>query len=173
MEIIGKALENAISDINLLKAFARIIRKAFSDKNHSTIIQHCVKLEFIPKLNILSHIEDEKLQIDALWSLSNIAAQEDEEYIETILKLDIHNFALKLMRNGSKEIKEQCLWLIANIIGDKIKYRDIILETSLLSQITDILSKKTVPTMILMNIVWIISNICKLKPAPKYEKVFF
>ena len=173
MEIIGKALESPIDDMDLLLAIARKIKASFSQETSADLIEHCVKLRFIEKLAALLDISCDPLQVNVIWALANIASLSNEEVVPKLLGLQVHNKILKSMKAGSNLLKEQCLWMLSNIAGDGVKARDALLRTDFVDQLVGIVSKQAVNVPVLKNTAWAISNLCKGLPAPPPDKVMF
>lgn len=100
------ALDTPINNKELLLAFANFLRRTLSK------IEPCslVKDELIIKFNALLNIEDEKIQYEALWAFTNIAAGNSSNVV-LIRKLKIHNKAIEILTRGNDDLKEQVITL--------------------------------------------------------------
>ena len=132
------------------------------------------KEEFIPielTSKLVNLLDGEIDQLDILWGLSNIASLSTLA-VDKLFSLKIHIKALTIMQDCSDSIKEQCLWLIANMSGDSNKRINEFLCTNLTNQLITIIEKGITNPIILENICWIISNLSKSRPPPPFDKVY-
>lgn len=70
-------MENPLDDEELIYSFAKFIRTELGLKDKSRI-NLVVSMGFIPKLNSFLSIPSNRIQIEAAWSLCNIAAGETQ-----------------------------------------------------------------------------------------------
>ena len=73
--------------------------------------------------------------------------------------------------NTHIEVKEQSIWCLGNIAGDNTKFRNALLDNDLLPMVCDLVDRAPPSTSFVRNAVWTLSNLCKGKPAPDFEKV--
>lgn len=69
------------------------------------------------------------------------------------------------------EVKEQSIWCLGNVAGDNTRFRDALLDNDLLPKICELVDRAPASTSFVRNAVWTLSNLCKGKPAPDFEKV--
>lgn len=67
-------------------------------------------------------------------------------------------------------MKEQALWCIGNIAGDTSKFRDIVIDCGAITPIIEIINTAK-SFNVIKNGAWVLSNLCRGKPAPNFDKV--
>ena len=65
----------------------------------------------------------------------------------------------------------QCFWLLSNIAGDSVQARDELLQTPFVEELLAVVSLNVLPLGLLRLVCWGISNLCKGKPDPPFERV--
>jgi hypothetical protein len=111
-----------------------------------------------------------KVQLESAWILTNISSGEaaDTEYA---VKLDIIPKFIDLIRHPDDEMSEQVLWGLANISGDSQLFRDQLLNNNILFVLIDHINGQEIKINYVRNMAWLLSNLCRGKPYPPYEKV--
>jgi hypothetical protein len=71
-----------------------------------------------------------------------------------------------------EDVREQAIWALGNIAGDSYLYRDAILGTGAMQTMLQMTMSEKKLTL-LRNTVWCISNLCRGKPQPNFEQVWF
>ena len=155
------------SDYQYLKNILLLIRRILSK---AELIEQAIKLNYVIYLSKIFDCEDKEVLINLMWLLTNITA-ESSEAIRQIRELKVQYKLLEILNKEDEEIKEQCIWLIANITADSVEARNEMLEDNIAEKLCYILSLKGVKERLLKVICWEISNLCKGKPPPEFEKV--
>jgi hypothetical protein len=135
-------------------------------------VQEAIDAGVVPIAHHYLTGEDEKLQFEALWVLTNIASGTSEQTAVVANSGAVLQFR-NMLSSPSMEIKEQALWALANIAGDSTKFRDGVLELNTLPPILEIIvqSEDQQKLHMLRNAVWALGNMCRGKPSPKPEQI--
>jgi importin subunit alpha-1 len=99
------------------------IRKILSEPSHPPIEEIISNGSTHELMKIIMGVDDEKIIIEILWILTNIASSESI-YTHFLCVNGVLNIISDLItKNISTGIKDQLIWLIANIAGDHETYR--------------------------------------------------
>ena len=152
-------------------------------------IDAVIQCNVLPRLVEFLASQDQMLQFEAAWSLTNIASG---THLHTTYVVDagaIPNF-IRLLSSDNVEVQEQAVWALGNIAGDTADHRDAVLKAQGLLPLVHILVRaesfgaRTVinpflfgfqdqpcrPSM-LKNGTWTLSNLCRGKPIPDFRYV--
>lgn len=109
------------------------------------------------------------LQYESCWALTNIASG-SHEHAEALVLRGIVPHIYRLLESPDDTVKEQAAWLAANITGDSAALRDTVLQTAGLERLLKVMGNNP-PQSVAKVTIWAVSNLCRGKPAPKYERV--
>lgn len=65
---------------------------------------------------------------------------------------------------------EQCVWGLGNFAGDSARVRDLVLEAGALPKMLK-WSRPDAKLTLRRNIAWCLSNFCRAKPIPAWDKI--
>ncbi|CAK86092.1 unnamed protein product (macronuclear) [Paramecium tetraurelia] len=112
------------------------------------------------------------VKYEALWIICNIVFGTQKQ-IQTILDNDGINILFSALESEHDEIIELGVWGLANIAGDNLKFRDMLLQNGVLqpfihlAQIYKGRQNGNKNPNILKKLVWAFSNLVRGKSAPK------
>jgi importin subunit alpha-6/7 len=91
--------------------------------------QEVVESGVVPHLIDLLHRDDKPhLQIEAAWTLSNVAGG-SPEFTQLVIDLGVVPIFVELVRSSSSlQVREMAAWALANIAGDGPSRRDLVLR---------------------------------------------
>lgn len=122
-------------------------------------------------VSFLSKSKHKNQQYDAIWIITNICAC-DNEYVDAVIQANAVPLLVKLTSsNHYTKIQDQAVWALGNIMGSGPKYRDLVIRSKILPQL---LNSLQITDMILeykQRIIWVLSNVFRAKPAPKFDSV--
>ncbi|KAJ3435126.1 importin alpha [Anaeramoeba flamelloides] len=149
----------------------RNIKDTFQNNSFPNLVETTPTIQDLPKLSKLlfsENIDDVKFSTQAIRKL--ISMEEEEPPIEELFLTKTVPFFVKVL----KESEDQFLlviWTLSNIAGDKIEFRDIILENEgIIDKVLSIIDEKEDINIIEYSI-WLLSNLCKDSPHPPLEMI--
>eukprot|EP01018_Ginkgo_biloba_P025898 Gb_25500 [translate_table: standard] len=147
------------------------LRKMLSIERNPPI-DAIIKAGVVPLLiDILKKVDQPQLQarFEAAWALTNIASG-TSEHTNIVIDYGGVPIFVHLLTNPNDDVREQAVWALGNISGDSPKCRDLVLNHGammhLLAQFTD-----TARLSMIRNSTWTLSNFCRGKPQPQFDKV--
>lgn len=67
------------------------------------------------------------MQFEAVWALTNITSGM-QEHVKLVVDKGVISILTKLINTPDIALRNQVIWLIGNISGDDIKWRDVFLK---------------------------------------------
>ncbi|CAD8089844.1 unnamed protein product [Paramecium primaurelia] len=111
------------------------------------------------------------LRYEALWIICNFGCGTKKQ-IQNILDNDGINILFLALESEFDEIIELGVWALANISGDNVQFRDMLLQKGIIEPLIKLANRyKTETSEIFKTIMWAISNLARGKPTTKiYQK---
>lgn len=133
-------------------------------------IQQVINVNVVPRLvALLGCTQNETLQFEAAWTLTNIASGTTEHTQHIINHGAIQAF-IQLLLSPNAEVKEQAVWALGNIAGDSPQFRDYVIQSHGVAGLLSVFRNDAKISMI-RNATWSLSNLCRGKPQPKFEQI--
>lgn len=160
-------------DLTNLAIILKLIRRAVSfdesppvaELMHTGIVPHIVEL-LSP-----SYYEEGSIITEASWIAANIASKE-ATHVNFLVSLEIISVALRLLSYPLKEVNENALYILANIAGESVGYRDAILQQGVADVLDVFAERAQFDTKTISNVSWLIANLCGIKkPYPPFEAI--
>eukprot|EP01155_Anaeramoeba_flamelloides_P009803 Anaeramoba_flamelloidesa2130_45.p1 GENE.a2130_45~~a2130_45.p1 ORF type:complete len:506 (+),score=86.84 a2130_45:62-1579(+) len=143
----------------------RVLLSIEKDPPINEILEHNGILTTLVKF--LDYDNHQRLQFEAAWSLTNIAAGLTEHTRMVINAGSLPAFS-RLIISKNESIQEQSIWAIGNIAGDCAEFRDKVIENGVVPKFIDII-KSNPRIEILKSTTWALCNICRAKPHPELK----
>jgi HEAT repeat protein len=157
------------NDVNRQLEAATEFRKLLSIEKNPPI-QKVIDTNVVPRLvALLGCTQNETLQFEAAWTLTNIASGTTEHTQHIINHGAIQAF-IQLLLSPNAEVKEQAVWALGNIAGDSPQFRDYVIQSYGVAGLLSVFRNDAKISMI-RNATWSLSNLCRGKPQPKFEQI--
>ncbi|VDD94785.1 unnamed protein product [Enterobius vermicularis] len=109
------------------------------------------------------YVEDEKVQFEAAWALTNIVSGTNEQTMAVVKEGAVEPL-VALCSSSNLQVAEQSCWAVANIAGDSVETRDLVLEAGILEAVDELFSKLNELTVeFVRTLAWLHSNLCRHK----------
>lgn len=135
-------------------------------------IQETIDLNGVPVLIEMAQDSSElHLRLEATWCLANLVSGNSAQ-TNTMVQKNIIGLFQTILNDPYPQIVEQAIWGLGNIIGDCVTFRNKVVKAKVLPQLIRLLKKfKDFPN-VKKNIIWCLSNACRIKPSKeKLEKM--
>jgi len=168
-----KNLPNIIAGINSDDGEKQLkctqeLRKLMCIKGNPPI-EAVVSTNIIPRLVLFLESPNSGLVYEAAWTLTNIASGESK-FTKEVVKHNALPRLITLLSCDSSKVREQCCWALANISGDGYQLRDMTLGLGALQPLLQLCAPNQ-PVSLTRVVTWTISNLCRGKPRPDFQKV--
>ena len=104
-----------------------------------------------------------------------LIASGNPDQTQHVVQLGTVPIFIQFLQHPNSEIRDQCIWALGNIAGDCPQMRDLVLENHimypLLTNINAELDSTFPKVSIIRNATWALSNLCRGRPAPKWNEV--
>lgn len=167
MQQLHEIQQSGVMDSEKLKNIAQGFRKIMSVENNPPV-HEVLNSGALPYLiHMLSLVDDEKVQFEAAWALTNIASTDQTS---TIVDAGAVPPLVNLLTSASADVREQSAWCLGNIAGDSTKLRDTVLASNAMQPLILNITKPASKSLF-TNCVWTLSNFCRGKPQPAISQV--
>lgn len=102
--------------------------------------------------------------------MTNIASGQSEQ-VQVLIDKGTVDVLVQLLNSPHIEVVEQAIWGLGNIAGDSHKIRDLVIKAGAVTPIANHLDLAKPGSSFVRNASWTLSNLCRGRPAPHFEKV--
>ena len=165
-------IQGLYSDDTLCNSLKEI-RKAISDNTEQT-------RQFVEELILTGHINkiikccsyvSSEIKYETAWVLTNVIAVSSPLIGPLLNNTCIIPYMIELSSSENREIRDQALWCIGNIVGESIAYREVFVHHKIITIITQSLSLELTHTDNISKIdnqLWTLINVLT-SPTPPFS----
>lgn len=113
---------------------------------------------------------EERLITETSWVATNIASRESE-HVDYLVGLELIPRAMQLLDHPNQDVKENAIWILSNISGESLVYRDDMLKRKIVPKIENLFNTNAIVPALYSSICWLMSNLCRGKPYPNFYDV--
>ena len=135
-------------------------------------IQETIDLNGVPMLIEMAQDSSElHIRLEATWCLANLVSGSSQQ-TNTMVQKDIIGLFQTILNDPYPQIVEQAIWGLGNIIGDCVSFRNKVVKAKVLPHLIKLLEKFKNFQNVRKNIIWCLSNACRIRPnKEKIEKM--
>uniref|UniRef100_A0AAF5D4D0 Importin subunit alpha n=2 Tax=Strongyloides stercoralis TaxID=6248 RepID=A0AAF5D4D0_STRER len=160
----------------------RAVKPLYLYRNIRRVLsQHTVApIDCLLKLGLLEVLvdglksTDKEIVYESAWSITNIASGTCE-HTKAVVDAGVIPILLQYLDNYrcNSDLTEQCIWALANIVGDSPQYRDITIKKGLFKCIESIMKDLgELPITVVRNIAWLFSNLSRHRNVNPSDEIF-
>ncbi|XP_057958209.1 importin subunit alpha-1a-like [Malania oleifera] len=170
LESLPSLVAGVQSDERSLQLEATMQIRRLLSKELNPPIEEVVQSGVVPRLvEFLSSEDFPKLQYEAAWALTNIASGTWRN-TKVVIDHGAVPIFIKLLASSNDDVREQAAWALGNVAGDSARTRDLVLSQGALMPLLAQLYEHDKLSM-LRTASWTLSNFCRGKPEPEFERV--
>uniref|UniRef100_A0A914ICB1 Importin subunit alpha n=1 Tax=Globodera rostochiensis TaxID=31243 RepID=A0A914ICB1_GLORO len=149
-------------DVEKIRTAFESVRRVLS-RNKNPPIDKVIALGFPCALVQALSFEDDKVQFEAAWCITNIVSGTSEQTM-SVVKAGAVAPLLKLCMSPSLKLSEQAVWCVANMAGDGTQLRDLLISEGVLPVLIGLVERVDSLGLSFVRIVtWAFSNMCRHK----------
>ncbi len=134
--------------------------------NRDVLIHEVLERDWIPRLLEWLTLSDyPAIQVESLWTLTNIAAG-TTEHTNMLLRHNPVPALVALLDSPNEEVLEQAVWVLGNLAGEGATSRDIVLNNGALEPLVQCIQRHKDSQQILRIGSWALNNLCDSQPRP-------
>ena len=135
-------------------------------------LQEIIDTGVVPLLlDLVKQTEFPQVQLESIWTLTNIAAGSNQE-CSSIVEHEGIPVLMEVLDSESIPLVEQAIWALGNIATDNVVYRDTILEMGMIGKLSEmIFSNQEKYESIIEEVSWVISNLLRSRVPPEFSKI--
>jgi len=113
------------------------------------------------------------LQYEAAWALTNVLSGSTAQTMVVLGAQALPHF-FQLLSSPNEELREQAMWAVGNVTGESSELRNYVIDSRAIDYVLQCINFDAldqVPISLLRVATWTLSNMCRGKPAPDFNKV--
>lgn len=144
--------------------------RGMSSAENKAPLETIYKTGIVSKLvEYLTYVNYPKHQYEAAWLITNLISGPSEIAKPIIEKTEIGPYMAVLLGSSDKNVRNQAAWCLANIAGESVDYRNVLLKNNVLERVLHLLqqslscSKRVIDDIRLLS--WVMSNMFTGTPS--------
>lgn len=119
-----------------------VVRK-YTAQEENPPLDEIVDMGFVPHLLKFFAHKNEKIVLEACWTITNICSG-SKRMVEEVIKHKGIGYLMECVRvHKNDEIRSQAIWALGNIAGEGIQYRDLLLKTKYKAPLYEVVANFT------------------------------
>lgn len=110
------------------------------------------------------------IQFEAAWVLTNLASGHTT-HTRTVVNAGAMEALVPLIDSSNEDVRGQAMWALSNLTGDCVEFRDRALGLNVVSALLRNFRPKKQGASLTNTTAWLMSNLCRGKPAPPFHIV--
>uniref|UniRef100_A0A0K0CWV9 Importin subunit alpha n=1 Tax=Angiostrongylus cantonensis TaxID=6313 RepID=A0A0K0CWV9_ANGCA len=144
------------------RACFEALRRTLS-RSKNPPVNEVIKCGLVNVLVQALSVQDDKVQFEAAWALTNIVSGTSEQTI-AVVEAGATLPLIELTQSPNPNLSEQALWAVANIAGDSAQLRDHVIQCSGVEALMALVNRLDSLTVgCVQTLAWAFSNMCRHK----------
>ncbi len=165
------AFGNLISNGDFIQAKMSILTCRTALAKNCPPIKEFVASGILPVIvHVMRTYGDPEIQADIAWILTNVCSGERTEVTAVVNEGVVDDF-VAMLSSQSEDVRDQCIWALANIAGESAEFRNVVLEAGAMEIFVRMISTHE-SLSVKRLLIWAIGNLCNYAdPSPPMSKL--
>ena len=163
----------ASSDATTVYRAAKTVRRLLSAPEEPPI-QEVIEAGLLKVfVDLLANSRDPRVLLESAWVITNVASGMPS-HTQAVIDAGAIPALQRHLKSDLGSVKEQCIWALSNIAGDRPANRDKLYEKGIFEETLDMMTRADLSSSaglpFARKSTWFLSNLLKGKPRPSLER---